>query len=410
MNVATVKRAKERIKYPSISNLGILGYGQNNLYPQDLLKIVSASETAMSCRNRRISFIEGNGFLDLKFAEAELNEDGETADDLLKQLAEDMANFAGVAVHINYNILGEPVSYAHIPFENCRLTEPDEYGHIHKIAVHPDWTGRLKRAGRFVQVNKENIDYIDIFNPDPKVVRAQIKEAGGINKYKGQILWFGKGKQTYPIPAHDVAVAYMSTEEGLGNIVNRNVRNGLNPAGVFVIKKGSVPPNDTTEGFENAGMNMNCESGGYCGGNEVNALNDAITSLRGDENTNSIGTIEITNDDEMPQFIKLQGNNYDKDFTVTTQTTTEKIYAIFDQDIFYRIRNGNIGFSSEMMREAYEYYSSVTGGDRRVIERVFDKLFKDRGINPSNDFTLQPLIYVTTENSNATNNTTPAAD
>jgi hypothetical protein len=46
VNVATAKKAQLRIKTPPFQNLGIIGYGENNIYPQELLNIISASETA----------------------------------------------------------------------------------------------------------------------------------------------------------------------------------------------------------------------------------------------------------------------------------------------------------------------------------------------------------------------------
>ena len=392
MNIATAKKPLKRIDTPPFQNLGIVGYGKDNLYPQELLNIVSASETAVSCLNRRTNFIEGNGFLDLKFAETILNSKGETADDILKQLAEDVSNFNGFAIHVNYNMLGEPVSFFHVPFENCRLCEPDDSGYIGKIAVHPDWSGKTKRNGKLLKVEKSTIDYINIYNPDPKIVTAQIENAGGIEHYKGQILWVGKGKQTYPIPAHDVVVAYMNTEEGLGNIVNRNVRNGLNPSAVFIRKKGLESIEQTEGAPDNAPVNSS------------DTLVESLTEARGDENSSNIMVFEVDKEEDMPQFIKMQSNNYDKEFTITTETCERKIYSAFDQDIFYIIKHGSVAFfSTGRVQSAYEYYSSVTGRERRLIERAFDKLFRDAGINPSNDFTIQPLIYESVDSKPADN-------
>jgi hypothetical protein len=403
MNVTTAKKPQKRIDTLSFRNIGITGYGEKNLYPQELINIIQASETAVACRNRRTGFIEGNGFKDISFSETVLNSHGETADDLLRLVAEDVSNFYGMAIHVNYNMLGEAVSFSHVPFENCRLCEADDSGYIGKIAVHPDWTGKLRRNGKTIQVKAETIDYIDIYNPNPRIVLAQIEAAGGIGMYKGQILWVGKGKQTYPVPAHDAVVAYMSAEEGLGNVSNRNVRHGFNPAGFLFVKKGINPPNQNVEGYENSNTkpDINRSARPDAGVDDhIADIANTVERARTDEGSSSVVILEYEYDEDIPVFKEVRGTNYDKEFTVTVEKSEEKIYAAFNQDVFYRLRKGSVGFSSEMIQQAYEYYSSVTGGERRMIERAFNSLFKDRGINMSGDFTVEPVRYVS-ENKDA---------
>ena len=66
---------------------------------------------------------------------------------------------------------------------------------------------------------------IDVFNPIKEVIAAQIEAAGGIEFYKGQILWIsGAGRNTYPVPKADRVSTELSTDEGLANVKYRNVR------------------------------------------------------------------------------------------------------------------------------------------------------------------------------------------
>ena len=199
MNVKTVKRTERRFDTPVISNLGIQAWGHNNLYPQEILELVASSESASACMDKYKSFIQGNGFKEVGFSEVVVNLIGETSDDIVGQLASDIGDFRGFAIHVNYNLLGQITELNHTPFENCRLSEADNNGYVGQIAVHPDWTGRTKRGGKLVRVTKENIDFIDVFNPRKEVVLAQIESAGGIENYNGQVLWVSEaGKQTYP--------------------------------------------------------------------------------------------------------------------------------------------------------------------------------------------------------------------
>ena len=129
-----------------------------------------------------------------------------------------MAYYNGLALHVNYNIYGDIVELHHV-LENCRLVESDDSGYVGKIAIHPDWSGQKTRGGKVIKVAKENIDYIDVFNPDKRVVAAQIEAAGGIEYYKGQVLWVSlSGKDIYPTGKGDCVVTEMSTDEGLANV------------------------------------------------------------------------------------------------------------------------------------------------------------------------------------------------
>ena len=43
-------------------------------------------------------------------------------------------------IHVNYNLLGQPVNYSVIPSENCRFGfKDDTCKEINHIAIHPDW-------------------------------------------------------------------------------------------------------------------------------------------------------------------------------------------------------------------------------------------------------------------------------
>lgn len=386
MNVYQVKQPTSRLEFPSFSNLEITGYGKDNLYPQRIKELVACSETGEGCLKRYTDFIQGNGFKDESFSELVLNDKGDTADDILQQIADDLGSYNGFALHVNYNLLGNIVEISHIPFENCRLGEEDDSGYIGKIAVFPDWTGRKKRNNRLLKPSKDAIDYIHVFNPEKAVVFAQIEAVGGIEQYKGQVLWVSSaGKQEYPKTVYDKVVTQMSTEEGLGNIALRNTRNNFMPAGMLITKKGQ----DVSEQEEEEDVTEE----------DDNSIAEAVANVQGDLNTNKILHFEVEYDEEEPKFVNFQGANYDKDFTVTSDTVCEKIYAAFGQEAWHRIRKGSVGFSSDIMRDTYDVYNSVTNGERRLIERAFDKLLKHWN-NPihTTDFSLQPLKYISSEN------------
>ncbi len=110
------KKSNKRIDTGYLQMLGIQAYGDDNLYPQTLRNIIAASSTGSECSDRFADFIEGNGFREVLFSGYVVNRKGDTADDIHALICRDMAEFNGIALHVNYNILGEIVELQHVPF------------------------------------------------------------------------------------------------------------------------------------------------------------------------------------------------------------------------------------------------------------------------------------------------------
>lgn len=106
--------------------------------------------------------------------------------------------------------------------------------------------------------------------------------------------------------------------------------------------------------------------------------------------------IVLNSEEDKPEFINVEGTNYDKKFTVTEASATERIYSAFGQEPWYCIRIGKVGFSGDVLAEAYEYYNSYVSRQRRSIsralKRIFDQWYEDA--NPADDYEIEPLVYI----------------
>lgn len=383
------KKSSPRFDTGYIQTLGIQRYGVDNLYPQVLRDIIAASSTGSECVERFANFIEGNGFREELFSEYVVNRRGDTADDIHALVCKDVADYDGMALHVNYNVQGDIVELHHVPFENCRLLEEDANGYMAKIAIHPDWTGKKTRKGKAILVKKENIDYIDVFNPRKEVVLAQIEAAGGIEYYKGQVLWIsGAGRNVYPVSRADRVITEMSTDEGLANVKYRNTRCNFFPSMAVITKKGSSVQ------FDENGNQIKNDS------DEDSGFSDTLNHLQGDTNAGKMVEIQVNSDEDAPQFVRISSNNYDKEFSVTDASVVERIYSAFGQEPWYCIRVGKVGFSGDILEDAFEYYNSIVNKQQRMIERAFQKIFEHwyEVANASNDYSVQPLKYVRNAN------------
>lgn len=379
MNVRNTKRPEKRLERRYEQRFGLQSYGVDNLYPQNVADIVGASGTAVLCLNRYAKFVEGYGFENDTVFGIEVNRYGDTMDDLLGMVSQDVAMYGGFALHVNYNVLGEVSEVQHVPYEQCRLEEVDDAGYVARILLHPDWKGDTTRNGHRVSVTEEEIKRIDVFNPN--AVLTQMENAGGAEQYNGQILWCSMdGMFRYPVPIYDAAVTEISTDEGLGNIKYRNVRNNFLVACMLIAKKG-IPKIDD-EGREEERQMI---------------ADEDLRNFQGDERGSKIMYVELENDEDEPKVVEFPVKNYDKDFAVTDESVVERIYAQFHQELFYAIRMGKLGFSGNVMRDAYEYYAGEVTTEQRFIERNFAKVFANWKDGAITQFRIQPLKYISSE-------------
>lgn len=364
MKLTNLPKAEPALDPRFIKNLGIKSYDADNLYPQNVRNIVLNSKTGNGCLERYTDYIEGRGLASEPLAGFVVNLDGESLADLHSQVSADLAMHEGFAIHVNYDIDGGIVSLHHVPFENIRIVEPDEDGNVRKVALHPDWTGKLTRNGRPVKIAKESVDYLDIFNPDPEIVLSQMQEAGGPQFYKGQIYYYsGLGFMLYPYAKFHAVLSDMSTDEGLSNIMNRNVRNNFLPAGAFVRLKSQGAPYSG----DDADMEPQVDDSEYA---------ENLAALQGDTDALKFLDITVETKEEMPEFINMQGNNYDKDFTATAAEIKDCIYAAFGQEGWLAIRNGKAGFSGTLVADVERDYAKRQVKTQRSLTRCYKTLLK----------------------------------
>lgn len=360
MKIKNLPKAAPAIETGYLRNLGLQSYDADNLYPQNVRNIVLNSKTGASCLERYKDYIEGRGIASAVLASLTVNLDGETLAGLHRLVSDDLATLNGFAIHVNYNVDGRITSLHHIPFENVRLKEADEEGIVRQVALHPDWSGRLTRNGKPVKVDKSTVDIIDVFNPDPAVVQAQMAEAGGPQFYKGQVFYYSaEGHLRYPFAKYHAVLADMSTDEGLSNIMNRNVRCNFLPSGAFVRLKGQTTAYDDG-GFE-----------------DPDTYSDDLAAIQGDTNALKIMDITVETKEEMPQFVNMQGNNYDKEFTATAAEIKDGIYSEFGQEGWLSLRNGKVGFSGTLISDMERDYARRQVKTQTALTQTYVRLLSN---------------------------------
>lgn len=370
MKVAQIKSAPQ-FESRDWRQYGIQTYGDTNDFPQTVSEIVQASKTGNACLSIYNDFVYGHGFRDPGIYKLRVNKEGEKLDKILRMVCKDFTLWHGFAIHVNYNMNFRVSSIHHIPFESLRLAKADDDGFIGRTAYHPDWGHRDKTRSRW---SPSDIEWFHLFNPDPEVILNQVEGAGGWDNYNGQILYFSgdsEGSPSYPVPLFIAEMTDMRTEEALANVAGRNACSNFLSAGILVDIK------DETQDQS-----------------QVNETQKELNKFQGDENTSQLWYIQCKSKDEVPQFIRFSGENYDKAFEVTQRVIPENIGQAFKQPPILRAVDVGANFGADLMTNAYKYYNSITVRERQQLEETFVSIFEYWWAPLENpDFAIQSLTY-----------------
>lgn len=365
MQVSALKTTPNRTVTDNKS-LRIQNYDTRNDYPQRVYEIGNGSGTIRNCLSIYTRFLTGKGCGSLSLMEVGTQRIG----DIFRNAASDYARFGGFALHVAYNMFGRAVSVEHVPFEFCRLGLEDEAGNVNEIAVNRDWLGRKKAP------NAGNTLYVPVFDPAAAIGQIEATE-GGIEEYPGQILYAGNaGKGVYPSCLYEAELTDGATQVACANIRYRNAKNGFMPFGMMAYRR--------TKDY-----NADNESGV-----SENSVFQNIAQLQGDVHTGKLLAFELAPGDELPEFKKLDGENYDGAFKDTEASTKANIGEAFMQPPILRCAQVSQGFADDMMLQAYSYYNSITEPDRIFIEEQFRAVLREWSRPVSvESFRIEPLQY-----------------
>ncbi len=158
--------------------------GNDNNYPERMERLKNNSVTAKMASSIMVQYLIGKGFGEsdnIKIGKDKLIY-------IATDIATDIVDNKGVFIHVNYNANLEVSDFKVLPFNQCRIGEKDSNDYNGKILVYKDWSGK-------VEVN--NVKVLNVFNPEKEVLKYQIKKAGSIEKFKGQILYFNMDRKYY---------------------------------------------------------------------------------------------------------------------------------------------------------------------------------------------------------------------
>lgn len=373
-------RLQKKVEVWADNSVKILRYDVDNAYPQRMYQYYLRSGYTKLCVKLYAKFIFGGGLTDKALYKTVINDKRQKLDQLLRQTILDYGIFKSFLWHFNYNALGRIHSIQKVPFEYGRLGIPDDMEYVGKVALWNNWDRSFRKNS-----GNRKIDYLDVFNPDPNVVLAQMETAGGIEKYKGQVLYFNPDGEDYPYCSFDSVIEDVRSDAGISDFKLSSIENG------FLVAQAVEYPGtfDTEE--------------------DRREFDDSLRNLQGPRKAGSFAVMENPLAKELPiKFNKVETQNNDRLFEWTEQSIQDKIRKnyLIPPDLIGEFKGGAL--SAQQIGDAYEYYNAVTQDERLLFEELLTYVFQYwRDPVATTDYTLIPLQYVVKSPAAATTTAAP---
>lgn len=349
-------------------------YDLDNLYPQRANEIAKWSHTLKSVLDRYADFLNGEGFQDQTIALMKWSRKGGlkgmTANDVLSKVTSpgNYSSYKGFCLHINYNLNYRICEITPIKWEYVRLGDKDRNGKINYIQYSTNWERDSRKE---LSVDRKVITY-DRFNPDPLVVSEQIMCAGGIDQYKGQMLYYTPEEDEYPLATFN---AVMDPAQAQAELAMFKVAITQNK---FLADLGIVYPGEFESEKEKIEFEelIGSKSGARNAGKRI-----GIQDKSGTKKASDIFTV-------------LNPANTDKIYEFTEKSIVDAItecYGIPKELIGIRPETGM--FNQDNMENAYTYFNASTRNDRAIISRIFSMLMEYWEVPTQNACVIKPQQY-----------------
>lgn len=375
---------KRPTKYDA--KLGIIENGEDNLYPERVDRFVNNSVTARSCARKMVNYLVGKGFEDdeLKLGKSDLTM-------ISRKIANNIVKHYGVYINVHYNANFKPSGVSILPYAEMRKGKKDDDDYNGKFAYYKNW-GEKK-------VEKEKIKLFDTFNPDPKIVEAQIMATKGeslaekVKNYNGQV-WYVNltDDYEYSIALIDPVMFDCDSEAQSSTYKNKSLRRGFFGKTMVFTRPLAGP----LEEYPNEVEYANAVS-------ERDNFKEIIESMLGAENTGDAVHVEMELEDgetfdNAINVKDISSNVNDKMFEYTEKSVFQNILMAFNSVPPALIRPDNSVFSAsgESIEAMKKEYMNNTEFERKALQKIINKLVKL--INPQeyetrlDDYQLLPLI------------------
>lgn len=270
--------------------------------------------------------------------------------DLWAKIIDEKIKYGFFTLWVEYNIDLTPKEVHFRLSKNYRAKKVDDVGNVSQF------------------LNVITGKKFNAFNPDKEILKAQIKEAGGFEKFSGQIYQYNTTSQNYEFTPFVSVLKWMKTEEDTPNHISSSADNALFGNNVFLMKKGADSVDNDNPNAPKVISNTD---------RVVGALRAAKSTKN--SGTNHVITVEADTDEDLTKaFIKMPiGNDIDIDkFNSVDDKAGKKICTAcycFPQ-ILANPSEGLFGNSGDAYQTAINFWQKTCLFEAEKIEKEFKRI------------------------------------
>lgn len=301
-----------------------VGYGKDNKYPDYLFSLYQNSTILQSIINGIIDYTIGQGVTG-RFLSDQVNVDGETYDDLFRNLYLDYLVTGGFAFNVLRDAENRISELYWVNVSHIRLSDDG------KTAYYDDnisgWGSKPKELPIF----------------DPK------------KKQKSSIFYYkGASRGLYPVPRWSGAIKAVETSCEISNYHLNSILNNFSPSAIISFNNG-VPDKETQEAIE---KKINKK---FVGSDNVNRF--ILSFSESGENATSVQ--------------RLDSDHADEKFHTLKDSITEEIFISFRATpALFGMNPENTGFSKTEFLESFQlFYKTMIEPLQKTFIKIFNKVF-----------------------------------
>lgn len=302
-----------------------ISYGEKNDYPDYLYNLYLRSTVLQSIIEGIIDYVVGAGCTS-EFINGPVNADGETLEDIIKQVLLDELITGGWAINILRDAEHRISEIYWIDVRNVRLSEDGKTAYY---SENPNGWGA-------------KYEEIPIFDPSKK-------QKTSLFYYKGHI-----SRGLYPIPRWSGAITAVETSTEIAKYHLSAILNNFSPSAIISFNNG-VPDKDTQKAIEKK-------------------INDKFV---GSENVNRFILSFAENGENATTVQTLSSDNADQKFGTLKDSIFEEIFIAFraTPELFGMKKDGN-GFNKTEYIESFDLFNkTMIQPIQKDLVRAFDKIY-----------------------------------
>lgn len=312
-----------------ITGKDFIEYGQKNIYPQYLHSLYEEVPVLKSVINALAACFE-NITINIPLFQLQINDDGETIEDVVRQIIIDYGIYGGFALNILRNKMGDVVAIYNLDFRNIRSDKKNT-----KFWYSEDWGN--KSLGRV----KSTVYYK--FDPNDKTQATSI------------FYWKNEKYLTYPNPVWGGAAKSAESLKLVGDFHLNSLYNGL--ASDYILNFcGGIPEDPQKEEIEE---NFNEKF--------TSVANAGRAMLSFCEDFQHRVTVE-----------KIPNDNFIDRYNALEKTCKQDIYTSFNiSPIIVGLPSEDSGFKDNDCKESFEITKKLVFEPiLKMVKRTFEKIFQ----------------------------------